>query len=43
MPPARYEIDPVSIGHGGFGKVQKGRDTVLERLIAVKTLDPLWV
>ena len=36
-----YEQDPV--GSGGFGKVHKGRDTVLERDIAIKTLDPLAV
>jgi serine/threonine-protein kinase len=36
-----YEEEP--IGTGAFGKVRRGRDTTLDRDIAIKTLDPLAV
>src|SRR6266852_4495478 len=39
---SRYELDPILIGEGGFGKIRKGRDPALDRPVAVKTLDPLW-
>jgi serine/threonine-protein kinase len=32
----------VPIGQGGFGKVRVGHDTILDRKIAIKTLDPVW-
>lgn len=38
----RYEIEELLVGQGGFGKVRKGKDTILERKIAVKLLDPVW-
>lgn len=38
----RYRIDPVPVGSGGFGKVRPGVDSVLDRKIAVKSLDPAW-
>jgi len=41
MPIARYRIAPETVGTGGFGKVRRGLDTVLDRTIAMKTLDPL--
>ncbi|MCA9011223.1 MAG: serine/threonine protein kinase [Planctomycetaceae bacterium] len=37
----RYQMESQPIGSGGFGKVRKGRDTVLDRDIAVKSLDPV--
>lgn len=39
----RFVYEQEIIGSGGFGKVRKGRDTLLERDIAIKTLDPLAV
>lgn len=38
----RYQIEPIAIGEGGFGKVRKGKDLELDRPVAVKTLDPVW-
>jgi serine/threonine protein kinase len=40
---ARFVIEESVVGSGGFGKVRKGKDTLLERDIAIKTLDPLAV
>ena len=37
----RFEFEAQMHGVGGFGRVVKGRDTYLERDIAVKILDPL--
>jgi len=37
----RFVYEQEIIGSGGFGKVRKGRDLLLERDIAIKTLDPL--
>jgi serine/threonine protein kinase len=39
----RFVYEQEVIGSGGFGKVRKGRDLLLERDIAIKTLDPLAV
>lgn len=39
--PDRFQFEPKAHGAGGFGIVVKGRDTVLERDIAVKVLNPL--
>jgi serine/threonine protein kinase len=39
----RFVYEQAVIGSGGFGKVRKGKDTLLERDIAIKTLDPLAV
>ncbi len=39
----RFVYEQAIIGSGGFGKVRKGKDTLLERDIAIKTLDPLAV
>lgn len=38
----RYRIIEEAVGEGGFGKVHKAMDTVLERQVAIKTLDPLF-
>ena len=37
----RYLVDSKPVGAGGFGKVRHGRDTVLERDVAIKSLDPV--
>jgi len=37
----RYIIESSPVGQGGFGKVHPGQDTILERKIAVKQLDPV--
>jgi eukaryotic-like serine/threonine-protein kinase len=37
----RFVFEPKPHGEGGFGRVIKGRDTYLERDIAVKVLNPL--
>jgi hypothetical protein len=37
----RYIVDESPVGQGGFGKVRLGKDTILERKIAVKKLDPV--
>jgi serine/threonine protein kinase len=39
--PPRFTLQEDAIGAGGFAKVIRGRDNVLERDIAVKVLDPL--
>ena len=39
----RFIYQEELLGSGGFGKVRKGRDTILERDIAIKTLDLLAV
>jgi serine/threonine protein kinase len=38
----RYQIIAAATGEGGFGRIDKAKDTVLERYIALKTLDPLF-
>ncbi|MBI2824444.1 MAG: serine/threonine protein kinase [Planctomycetia bacterium] len=38
----RYVLDTIAIGTGGYGKVRQGEDKILQRKIAVKTLDPVW-
>jgi|GEM_PF-6103337 serine/threonine protein kinase len=38
----RYEIVQDRAGEGGFAKVDKAWDKVLERNVAIKTLDPLF-
>jgi Protein kinase domain len=38
----RYTIEDTPVGQGGFGKVRTGTDELLERKVAVKTLDPAW-
>lgn len=43
MTEPRYKVNFEEVGSGGFGKVRRGKDTALDRDIAVKTLDPLWV
>lgn len=35
---SRYELIDHAHGEGAFGKIQKRRDKILERLVAVKTL-----
>ena len=37
----RFQFEPKAHGAGGFGTVIRGRDTILERDIAVKLLNPL--
>jgi serine/threonine protein kinase len=37
----RFVYEQEIIGSGSFGKVRKGRDQLLERDIAIKTLDPI--
>jgi serine/threonine protein kinase len=39
----RFVFEEAVVGSGGFGKVRKGKDSLLEREIAIKTLDPLAV
>ena len=39
----RFVVEESVVGSGGFGKVRRGKDTLLERDIAIKTLDPLAV
>jgi serine/threonine-protein kinase len=38
----RYEILESAAGQGGFGRVDRAVDRVLEREVAIKTLDPLF-
>jgi serine/threonine-protein kinase len=37
----RFSLEPSAHGTGGFAKVIKGRDNVLERDVAIKVLNPL--
>jgi serine/threonine-protein kinase len=37
----RYKIENTPVGQGGFAKVRRGVDEILERKIAVKVLDPV--
>ena len=37
----RFTVQDMPHGEGGFAKILKGRDNVLERDIAIKFLDPL--
>jgi serine/threonine-protein kinase len=37
----RYELDEL-IGEGTFGRVYRGRDLRLERLVAIKVIKPWW-
>src|SRR5256885_1486285 len=39
---ARFTVETELVGSGGFGKVKKGFDNLLERDVAIKVLDPLW-
>lgn len=38
----RYQIVETSTGEGGFGRIDKALDTVLERYVALKILEPLF-
>ena len=38
----RYKVESIPVGQGGFGKVRPGVDSILDRKIAVKVLDPAW-
>jgi serine/threonine-protein kinase len=38
----RFSIIEALAGQGGFGKISKAKDTELERMVAIKTLDPLF-
>lgn len=38
----RYEVIESSAAAGGFGKVEKAKDTQLDRFVAIKTLDPIF-
>lgn len=38
----RYQIIEAATGKGGFGQIDKAFDTILERNIAIKILDPLF-
>lgn len=37
----RYKVENTPVGQGGFAKVRRGTDEILERKIAVKKLDPV--
>ncbi len=38
----RYEVIVEGAGEGGYGRIDRARDTTLEREVAVKHLDPLF-
>jgi serine/threonine protein kinase len=38
----RYHIAETATGTGGFGRIDKAKDTLLERTVAIKMLDPLF-
>jgi serine/threonine-protein kinase len=38
----RYRIEHAFAGEGGYGRIDKAFDSVLERPVAIKTLDPLF-
>jgi hypothetical protein len=38
----RYQIIESAAGEGGFGRIDKAFDMILERNIAMKILDPLF-
>ena len=38
----RYQIREASAGEGGFGRIDKATDIILDRYVAVKVLDPLF-
>jgi len=38
----RYEVIEPDAGIGGFGRIDKARDSILERNVAIKTLDPIF-
>ncbi|MBF0295554.1 MAG: serine/threonine protein kinase [Magnetococcales bacterium] len=39
---SRFNIIEENIGEGGFGKISKAKDILLDRDVAIKTLDPLF-
>jgi serine/threonine-protein kinase len=40
--PERFEVVQQDAGGGGFGRVHKARDLILERHVAIKALDPIF-
>jgi len=38
----RYQIRESAVGEGGFGRIDKATDMILDRKVAVKILDPLF-
>ncbi len=38
----RYTVETKAVGEGGFGKILRGRDSILERDVAVKTFNKVW-
>lgn len=38
----RYQIIQEAAGEGGFGRIDKAHDGILDRYLAIKTLDPLF-
>jgi len=38
----RYQIREASAGEGGFGRIDKAKDMLLDRYVALKILDPLF-
>ncbi len=39
---SRYEVLDNDAGAGGFGRILKARDPILERVVAIKVLDPIF-
>src|SRR5215217_5397957 len=39
---SRYRVEQAAAGEGGYGRIDKASDTILERPVAIKTLDPLF-